>query len=350
MQNSSPKVFSLLETMQDGREFESLIKNMSTIPQNYNPVEDIKCSISEVEMIRNHPCICYVANVVKHNPDSAITITDTLPFTEMVAAVPVEQKEVDIVLITPGGDAGQVDNFVHVLRPRFDKVNFIVIDMAMSAGTMFCLSGDEIVMPSWAKLGPIDPQIPNREGQLVPAQSILHALEIIRLRGEKQLKQHKPISWADVQILKNIDPKDIARATNASRYSSDMVKKFLVQYKFKSWNVHRDNRPVTQNEKEQRSQSISDLLCDHAVWKSHGNFIYRETLESRCKLKVEHAEDTPGLERSLRRMRALFFWLFENTPIIKFFISNHYCILKSANIPVRIATPQSKPIPTPQPK
>lgn len=38
----------------------------------------------------------------------------------MVNSVPVDVKEVDVVLVTPGGLANQVNTFVTALRPRFD--------------------------------------------------------------------------------------------------------------------------------------------------------------------------------------------------------------------------------------
>ena len=134
---------SLLDVMKDGREFESLISYQYN---NLNIVGEIRRSINEIKATRHNPVLCYIANVVHNNINNSIDGTDDLPFNEMVASVPSECKEVDIVLVTPGGLANQVNNFVNALRPRFDKVNFIVLNMAMSAGTIFIMSGDEIVM------------------------------------------------------------------------------------------------------------------------------------------------------------------------------------------------------------
>lgn len=105
--------------------------------------------------------------------------------------------------------------------------------MAMSAGTIFIMSGDEIVMSKHSRFGPIDPQIPNRDGRFVPAQSILLALNDIRIRGEERLKKGLNPLWTDVQLLRNIDHRDIGVAQSASRYSIDMVSEFLIKYKFK---------------------------------------------------------------------------------------------------------------------
>jgi hypothetical protein len=325
---------SLLDVMKDGREFESLIGYQYN---NLNIVGEIRRSISEISQIRKNPVICYIANVVHSNINNSIDGTDDLPFNEMVASVPNEAKEVDVVLVTPGGLANQVNNFVNALRPRFDKVNFIVLNMAMSAGTIFIMSGDEIVMSKQSRFGPIDPQIPNREGRFVPAQSILVALDDIRKRGEEKLKESKQPDWTDIQLLRNIDPRDIGLAQSASKYSIETVKDFLIKYKFKSWTMHSStSKPVTEEEKGKRADEIANLLCNHSVWKSHGHAINRDVAWDVCKLKISHSEDIEGLDRAMRRMWAMFYWLFENSLMVKIFVSDNYCIIRNAaqfNIP-----------------
>lgn len=321
---------SLLDVMKDGREFESLISYQYN---NLNIVGEIRRSINEIKATRHNPVLCYIANVVHNNINNSIDGTDDLPFNEMVASIPSECKEVDIVLVTPGGLANQVNNFVNALRPRFDKVNFIVLNMAMSAGTIFIMSGDEIVMSKQSKFGPIDPQIPNREGRFVPAQSILLALEDIRKRGEEKLKNHEQPVWTDIQLLKNIDPRDIGLAQSASNYSIETVKDFLLKYKFKTWEKHSSsNQTVTDEEKEKRAEQIANLLCNHSVWKNHGHAINRDVARDICKLKITHSEDVDGLDRAMRRMWAMFYWLFENTQMVKIFVSENYCIIR--NVPI----------------
>jgi len=336
MQNSTRISNSLLDVMVDGREFESLVGHQYN---NLNIVEEIRRSIAEIQDVRNHPAICYISNVVRGNINNSIDGTDDLPFTEMVNSVPAGIDEVDVILVTPGGLANQVNNFVNTLRTRFDKVNFIVLNMAMSAGTIFIMSGDDIIMSKQSKFGPIDPQIPNKEGRFVPAQSILVALDDIRKRGEEQLKNHKQPDWTDIQLLKNIDPRDIGLAQSASQYSIDIVKDFLVKYKFKSWKEHSSNHTVvTENDKKIRADDIAKLLCSHTEWKSHGHAINRDVAWTVCRLKITHSEAIDGLDRAMRRMWAMFYWLFENTGMVKIFISDDYCIIRNSspiNLPIR---------------
>ena len=326
-----------LDVMRDGQEFECLVKHQ--FAPNLDYIGELRRSIAEVEATRKRYILCYVANVVRTGIKNAIDNSDDLPFNEMVNSVPENIKEVDVVLVTPGGLANQVNNFVNALRPRFEKVNFILLNMAMSAGTIFIMSGDEIIMSKQSMFGPIDPQIQNREGIFVPAQSILLALEDIQKRGEEKIRQNMQPDWSDVQLLRNVDLRDIGMAQSASKYSTDMVKGYLIKYKFKSWQKHSSNDvDVTEEDKKKRADEIASLLCDHSEWKSHGHAINRDVAWNKCRLKITHSESIEGLDRAMRRMWALFYWLFENTPMVKAFLSQNYCIIRNAvvNVPMQM--------------
>lgn len=66
-------------------------------------------------------------------------------------------NKISVVLWTGGGEAETTERMVGVLRRHYKIVNFIVPDLAMSAGTIFCMSGDKIYMDYASSLGPIDP-------------------------------------------------------------------------------------------------------------------------------------------------------------------------------------------------
>lgn len=319
---------TLLDKMVDGREFESLLKFQY---EKLQVVEEIRKSLKEVQDIRKKPLICYIANVVKpKNAPVSIDDSDDLPFNEMIRSLPDNIKEVDIALVTPGGFAHQIAKFVNTLRPRFEKVNFILLNKAMSAGTIFALSGDEIVMAKQSQIGPIDPQVRNRIGEFVPAQAILTLIEEIRERGEIAIKKGQQPTWTDIQILNNIDPKEIGNAISASKYSIQLVEEYLYKFKFKNWEKHSTSGlDVTDKEKKEKSKRIAELLCNHGEWKIHGHAITRDAAWNVCKLQTTHSESIDGLDRAMRRMWAMFYWLFENTTFTKIFISDNYCIIRS---------------------
>ena len=325
--HGKPTSNSMLDVMVDGREFESLVNHQYI---DIDIIKEIRRSIREIIDIRQKPLVCYISNVVKPRRTSvAIEDSDDLPFNEMIASLPQETREIDVAIVTPGGFAHQVAKFVNALRPRFDRVSFIILNKAMSAGTIFVMSGDEIIMGNQSQIGPIDPQVRSKNGEFMPAQSLLTLIDEIKKRGEEQIKKGLQPSWTDLQILKGIDPKEIGNAMSASNYSIQLVEEYLFNFKFKTWDRHSDGRPVTEMDKKTRSNEIASLLCDHSKWKNHGHAITRESAWDVCKLKITHAESLGGLDKAMRRMWALFYWVFENTAIAKSFISENYCILRS---------------------
>jgi hypothetical protein len=202
--------------------------------------------------------------------------------------------------------------------------------MAMSAGTIFAMSGNEIFMGKNSYIGPTDPQVPNREGQWVPAQSILTLIDDIQKRGDEFLKKGQNPPWTDLQILKQIDGKEIGNALNASAYSMELVEGFLYKYKFSDWKVHSSNgTSVTDEEKRKRAKEVAGMLCKHSQWKTHSRGIPREIAWNECKIKITHTESIKDLDRAVRRFWALMYWAFENTPIYKLFVSDNYCIFRN---------------------
>lgn len=179
------------------------------------------------------------------------------------------RESVSVVLRTPGGSAETAERMVNVLRQHYSTVNFIVPDLAMSAGTILCMSGDSIFMDYSSALGPIDPQVmaPDGSGYVAAMGYLDKVSEITR----------KPsLSPADVVFLRSMDLAKLALYEQAKDLSIDLLKKWLVEYKFKNWVHHRTHNvgsPVTQAEKEARATEIATALSDHNRWHSHGRML-----------------------------------------------------------------------------
>lgn len=322
-------VSSLLDEMIDGREYASII---DCLPNDMDIATEIRRALSEIQLIRKRPVVCYAANMVNNGIKSqtGIDTTDDLPFLEMLRNVDDCSKELDVILVTPGGSAERVSHYVNMMRKRFENVCFIIPFLSMSAGTIFCLSGDEIIMDESACIGPIDPQVPSKDGRFVPAQSILTLLADIQARGQVALSKGCQPNWTDIQILKNLDPKEIGYATNSSQYCISLVTSYLRDYKFKNWTVHSSSGdPVSMEDKEKRASEIAHQLCNHSIWKTHSRGITRDVAESVCRLSISHPEDVPGLNSAIKRFWALLYWIFERQPVYKIFISGNYSLFRS---------------------
>ncbi|MBQ8033082.1 MAG: hypothetical protein IJ266_03920 [Elusimicrobiaceae bacterium] len=329
-QKGQPPITSLLDLMEDNREFSSLVSKTGNRPIEVDVVKEIQQALKDISQVRHRPNICYLGNMYNSSIRGGISIhaDDVLPFTEVLNSITTGQN-LDVILVTPGGSAQTVTRLVEVLRKKFQDIQFILPDMSMSAGTIMVMSGNEIIMTDNARIGPIDPQVPNKYGNYVPAQSLLNLIEDIRERGEKKMDSGGHPAWTDIQILLNIDPKEIGDARSASSYSISLVKEYLLKYKFSSWNIHSDGRTVSDEEKSDSAEKIAAFLCNHVEWKSHGHGISRETATEKCKIKIIASEEVPGLDRAIKRFWELCFWIFQKCPINKMFISPEQSIIRA---------------------
>lgn len=327
--NRQKEVDSLLDVMKDGAEFQSII---DIVPKNGNIMPDLYRAISEIENIRNHPCICYIANVV--NPGVSgieIDFSDDLPFKEMVTLAS-SDNEIDVFIATPGGIGSQIPNFVETLRTKYKRVNFIIPYMCMSAGTLFALSGNRIIMDSRGYIGPIDPQVQLKTGEYVPAQSILHLLDKIKEEGDKAIAEGRNVPWHYVRLLDNMDHRQIGEAYTSSEYSIKLAKDFLIKYKFSDWVTHKSTgAAVTHEEKEAAASKIAELLCSNSYWKSHSHGITRDVANNEVKLYIDEVETIDGLERAVRRAWAIFSYAMNRSPMRKIFISRNYALFRFVN-------------------
>lgn len=320
------RVKSLLESMEDGKEYASIL---DVVPEPGTELAgEILQGMAEIEKIRGRPCIAYVGNVVKKDDgESVLDSSDELPFREMVATVPADKRSVDVVLATRGGSAHQVSNFVNCLRARFDEVDFIVPSFCMSAGTLFALSGDHIWMTDRACLGPIDPQVPTKDGRYVPAQALLLLVQELQRQGDEAMKKSLAVPWTAVRLIDSLDKKELGEAITASQYSHTMATQFLERYKLKNWTVRETSgRPVTPDERLARAAEIATALVSHDRWKSHGHAISRDILWQEIQLKIDHPD--PGLNRAIVRLWAVLTWVFDKTPVFKFIGSQNYRYLR----------------------
>ena len=199
-----------------------------------------------------------------------------------------------VILTTNGGSAEMVERYVNILRHHYLEINFIVPDYAYSAGTIFCMSGDSIYMDYFSVLGPIDPQVLNKEGKYIAALGYLDKVNEFVVKAANGNLTNAELIW-----MKEIDLGELRSFEQARDLTIDLLKKWLVVYKFKSWNQHRNGNQVTLAEKQQRAEEIAKELSDNKVWKSHGKGITISELTN-LKLKIEDYSNNQNLRSLIR--------------------------------------------------
>jgi hypothetical protein len=187
-------------------------------------------------------------------------------------------------LDTGGGVVEVVERMVDSIRTHYpDDVKFIIPNRAMSAGTVFAMSGDDILMDYFSCLGPIDPQIEKEGGKLLPALSYLNQFE----RLNKKAAQGQ-LTSAEYALLSKLDLGELHQFEQARDLSKELLVRWLTKYKFKNWNkTQTQGKDVTPEMKEQRAKAIAAALSDNEKWHSHGRGINLKTLKEEIGLQIK---------------------------------------------------------------
>ena len=208
-----------------------------------------------------------------------------------------EQRSLAIVLDTTGGIIEVVERMVYTIRYHYDHVTMIIPNQAMSAGTVFAMSGDRIMMDYFSCLGPIDPQV-YRNGKFVPALSYLVQLErLIKKSKEGDL------TTAEMILLQQLDLAELHSFEEAKELSNSLLKEWLAKYKFKDW-IETEQRKlkVTLELRQTRALEVAKLLMDEARerWHSHGRPISMEVLRRDVRLRIDDFGANPDLSLRIK--------------------------------------------------
>ena len=213
---------------------------------------------------------------------------------DAIETVQDRKASIAVILDTPGGIVEVVERMVATLRSHYKDMTVIVPDRAMSAGTIFALSADRIMMDYFSCLGPIDPQI-EKDDRLVPALSYLNQFERLNRKAE-----NGSLTAAEYALLSKLDLGELYQFEQARELSVELLVKWLSRYKFKGWNTTESRSiEVTDEMREERAQQIADLLNDTARWHSHARGIDARTLREEVGLRIDSLSDEPKLHRSV---------------------------------------------------
>lgn len=227
---------------------------------------------------------------------------------EAVEKIQNRKDSIAIIHDTPGGVVEVVERMVKILRYHYKEVVFIIPNRAMSAGTVFAMSGNKIYMDYFSCLGPIDPQI---EKSIAGEQKLIPALSYVN-QYNKIIEKAKNgnLNSVEFSLLKEqFNLSELETFIQAVELTEDLLKTWLVEYKFK-------DIKVTKEIKQQRAKDIANKLSDYTRWHSHSRMIDKETLE-KLGLKINDFSEIKGLSGLVSNYYGLLsdFMQNENIPI-----------------------------------
>jgi len=164
----------------------------SSVPTNAN--EFIEQQLNErllmLEDSFDSDCLTITGDLVDGMDDLIRTLVEDLRQREE------PRSKLAVALTTNGGYIETVQRIVDTFRHYYSHVNFIVPNYAFSAGTVLAMSGDDIYMDYYSRLGPIDPQSRNTRGRSVPALGYLKRWEQL-----VEKSNNGTLSLAEAQLM-----------------------------------------------------------------------------------------------------------------------------------------------------
>ncbi len=171
-----------------------------------------KRQLKRIGEIRGRDVLAFASNLQNNRQQIAINYSDLLPFQDQISNL--SGKGIDIILETPGGSGETVEDIVKLLRSKYESLGVIVPGLAKSAGTIFAMAADEILMEMASALGPIDAQMVY-QGKVFSAHALLEGMKKIK----DEVTQTGTLNKAYIPILQNISPGELQAARPGWSYS-----------------------------------------------------------------------------------------------------------------------------------
>lgn len=306
--------------------------------------------IDVVRQITGRNLVIYATDFTAKNPIkaqftgplTAIGLTDKDGFDEVTRNLP-HDTELDVLLHSPGGSAEATESIVELLRARFQRVRFIIPNVAKSAATMMAMSGEELLLDERSELGPTDPQmLMIRDGQQIvaPAQAIKDQFQ--KAQDEINNDPSKLPSW--VPILRQYGPSLLAECDNHLALAHDLVSKWLERFMF-----------AGEADAQAKAGQISQYLANHNNFRSHSRRVGITDLQG-LGVKVVDLRTDPKLHEAIRDLYVALMLTFDNTGTYKIFEnSKHEAHIYGINIQIQASTPAPAPVvpqqqPQPRPR
>jgi len=298
--------------------------------------EELKKLIDKYNKLRNTYMIVYAAAIGKPIPSVSLEQSDFYVFCDFLSNV--SSPNIDVYVETPGGSGETAEEIARFLHKKFDRVSFVISGEAKSAGTILALSGNEILMTETGSLGPIDAQVKIGRS-IVSAHDYMEWVKDKKEEAEKR----EALNPFDATMIAQISPGELGMVFHSLKFAEDLVKEWLVCYKFKDWKVTESRGiPVTEEMKMKRAEEIAQKLTNHTKWRTHGRSIKINDLES-IGLRVIRIDDDPKLADVVYRIHTVCRLLFDMTTTFKIYITRDNEIFRQA-VPVgeQIAIPQKQ--------
>ena len=101
-------------------------------------------------------------------------------------------------------------------------------------------------------------------------------------------------------LIQKFDLAELYQYEQARELSKELLKKWLVKYKFKNWRVTEKRKlKVTAQMKRQRAEEVANMLNDTDRWCSHARGIPMNALQRDLRLRIEDIEQKAEMNEAI---------------------------------------------------
>ena len=248
---------------------------------------------------------CWLENKPVPNDEAlSLTLGDQQGFMEAMSNI--AERELDLILTSPGGSPEAAEAIMGYLRTRFDHIRAVVPVAAMSAATMMALACDEILMGAHSQLGPIDPQftLMTPEGpRSSPGQAIIDQFE----KAKTECQDPRNIgAW--LPLLRSLLPGLIAQCHHSQEHAELFVAEQLGAHMLEG--------------DHDKAEAVAKWFADFSRFKSHGRPVTIGDAQQQG-LKVTRMEDDQTLQDLVLSVHHAARHTFNDTGTTKL-IENHH--------------------------
>ena len=159
-----------------------------------------------------------------------------------------------------------------------------------------------------------------KDGKLIPALAYL-------IQFEEFIKKSRAgtLSTAEMVLLQKLDIGELHQFSEARELSVELLKRWLVTYKFKDWNsTETHGAAVTPQKREERADEIAKALNNIKRWHTHGRGIPMSVLREELRLKIDDFGADPALAKRVQEYTAVLREFMASGPFPIFVHSRGY--------------------------
>lgn len=185
----------------------------------------------KIVLKRQRPLLTYVTSI-RPGMGCQMAGDSIRPIIDQLEQIPKEEKNIDFLIISNGGDPITSLRIMGLLRERFEKVSILLPYVAYSAATILSLGADELVMHPYSNIGPVDPQLsaPHRmpsgatEQLEFSPEDIVNYIEFLKTDVKADKEQMKT---AIPPLMEQVGALNIGRSKRSQRLSFSLSEKML---------------------------------------------------------------------------------------------------------------------------